>query len=389
MTRRTITITTLVVLLGVAGWLAWYFLLRTPQQERPALPGLNLPIIGGRAPIGTPPPPAPPSGLQPSEVQIKLRQIVDKDIVAPTIAADKKHLSYIERSSGHLMQSDLDGANETTLVNLTVLETFDGLWSPSKTRVELSYHENGTVKRFVEGTATGTPARFLPADTQSFAWSPDNTRLAYLQTTGRQTNLVLADQNGRGAAVVFSTPVPDFTLVWPAKNTLLLVSRPSGLAPSLLMRFDISSRSANPILGGARGVVVLPLADASGFVFSQSTDQGSAEALNRYSFKDGGVTPLGITTIAEKCVASADSKTLYCGVPAGTIGAPSPDAWYRGAVSFSDDIIALNLISGAITTLTERQADLDVISPFAAPDGSYLFFQNKKDGTLWRLELGR
>ena len=64
-----------------------------------------------------------------------------------------------------------------------------------------------------------------------------------------------------------------------------------------------------------------------------------------------------------------------------------PDEWYKGAVSFSDAIVEIDAATSQTKTLLENEADVDLISPFVSPDGKYLFFQNKKDGTLWRLML--
>ncbi|MDP3727251.1 MAG: hypothetical protein Q8R35_01275, partial [bacterium] len=230
-------------------------------------------------------------------------------------------------------------------------------------------------------------SRFLPADVQSFAWSPDGKSMAYLLPQGANTNLVIADQNAKGGRVVYSTPVPDFTIAWAAPNTLLLVSRPSGLAPSLVLRFDPASRRAIPILAGTRGVVVLPLPDGNGFVFSQSSERGEAQPLSYYLFKDGTITPANVTTVAEKCASSKNSKTIYCGIPAGIIQTPSPDEWYRGAVALADAVMTIDLATGQAKTILAGMPPIDVVSPFLSADERFLFFQDKQTGTLWRLAL--
>lgn len=385
MSRKNIAIS-VVVVIAVFG-VAAFFIFGLPGSPSGQPLFGNLPIIGGRSPLGAPPPPPPANDIRPEGAEARLRQIIDKDILAPTLSRDQKSIYYVDRSTGHLMASDLDGNNEATLANLTVLETFEGFWSPLKTKVSLFYHERGVVKKFVEETATGTPSRFLSPDVQSLAWSPDGKSMAYLLRQGAQTTLVIADQLNRGARVVFSTPVPDFTLQWISTNTILLVSKPSGLAPSLLMRLDIAARRAEPILIGTRGIITLPLPDGSGFVFSQSSERGEAQPLARYTFKDANITPLGAVTFAEKCTPAPDSKNIYCGVPAGTVRAPSPDEWYRGSVLLSDAILAIDLLAGSARVILENGPDIDVISPFTNTDGRFLFFQDKNTGTLWRLAL--
>ena len=151
------------------------------------------------------------------------------------------------------------------------------------------------------------------------------------------------------------------------------------------MQFDVASRRAEPLLAGSRGIVVVPAPDGSGFLFSQSSSSGAAQAIAFYRFGDRTVTALGQITIAEKCVFSTDSKRLYCGVARNT-ASPSPDEWYRGAVSLADEIVEIDPKTGQAKSIAAG-ANIDVLSPFVAPDGSFLFFQDKKTGALWRLTL--
>lgn len=388
-TKRTIIGTILLILVLGAGW----FFLRgsTAPGQRSFFD--NLPLIGGRAPIATPAPP--PAGLGEEagggkttpEVR-RLIQIVAKDIFAPTLAPGGETLFYVARENGHIMASDLDGANERSVINLTVLEAFDASWAPKKNRIAMFYHESGVVKKFLNGVATGTTSRFLPAETQALDWSPDGLSLAYLLRRDQDTALLIADAGNQNPRVLYTTPIPDFTLRWLAKNTILLVSRPSGLAPSIVMSVDVKTRSAELLISGIPGVIVLPAPDGSGFLFSQSTSDGRASSLALYTFRDRRTVPLNLVTLAEKCVFSPDSKKLFCGLPRGELVAPMPDEWYRGATSFSDTLVEIDLATRESRPLTEAAGlNADVVWPFVSPGGTYLFFQNRKDGTLWRLQL--
>ena len=392
MSRKTAAIMIIAVLVLLGGGLAWYFWASAPAGpgERGSFFG-DLPIIGGgsrggTAPSGVPQPAGADDGRGLGEAR-NLIQVVAKDILAPALSSDGGSLRYIARENGHVFSSDLDGASEQKLVNVTVLETFDAIWTPKRERAAMFYHESGAVKKFLNGVASGTPSRIMPQETTSLDWSPDGLSLAYLLRRASDTALVIANADSQKPATVFSTPIPDFTIRWVSKNTILLISRPSGLAPSIVMRFDVTSRKATLIRSGAEGIVLAPIPDGSGFLFSQSSNGGRAETLSLYALKDGAASPINLVTIAEKCAFSKDSKKLYCGVPEGGLPSPMPDEWYKGAVSFSDRIVEIDLATNQMKTVMENAEAIDVVSPFAAPDGQYLFFQNKKDGTLWRLTL--
>lgn len=388
MNQKIIIIAAVLVLL-VGGALLYFFSPSGPSlQNKKSLFG-NLPIIGGGGATGTGTTPSGTAG--PSQESIKkerpVRQIIDKEIITPALGQDKNSILYVLRENGHIFSSDIDGHNERSVINLTVLNVFDGAWATKKDRVIMRYFENDLVKTFVNGVATGTISRFLPPETASADWSPDGTSIAYLVRKNSDTALVVADAGNKNPRTVWTTPIPDFAVRWASKNIILLVSKPSGLAPSLVMRFDVLSRRADVLFSGIPGIVLVPAPDNSGFIFSQSANDGSAGGLYLYAFKDQRVIPLNVTTIAEKCVFSPDAKTLFCGVPKGTPQSPQPDEWYKGASSFSDTIVKIDSAAGEITTLVDQAADVDMISPFVSADGKYLFFIDKKTSTLWRVQL--
>lgn len=387
--NRKIIIGIIVFVILAGGILFYFFLPSVPSfPDKKSLFG-NLPIIGGglTTGTGTTPSDTTDSSRESAKKERPVRQIIDREITIPALGTDKNSILYVLRENGHIFSSDLDGYNERSVINLTVLNVFDGAWATKKDRVIMRYFENDLVKTFVNGVATGTISRFLPPETASADWSPDGTSLAYLVRKNSDTALVIADAGNKNPRTVWTTPIPDFVVRWASKNTILLVSKPSGLAPSLVIRFDVLSRRADVLFSGIHGVVLMPAPDNSGFIFSQSANDGSAGGLSLYTFKDQRAAPLNITTIAEKCAFSSDAKIIFCGVPKGTPRSPQPDEWYKGTVSFSDAIVKIDLASGEMTTLVEQAADIDMINPFASPDGKYLFFVDKKTSTLWRVTL--
>lgn len=387
---RVKTILAIIILLAAAlgGGLALYFYLTPPDGPGVTRPFFgNLPIIGGRGPAsgGTPAPTAQPTAVP--QKDHPLLQIIDKEVLAPTLSDDGKALFYILPENGRVFSSDFNGDNEKSVTTLNILESYDAIWAPKKNVVAMFYHEGGGVKKFLNGVASGTPSRFLAPEAVSFDWAPDGRSIAYLSRRALDTALVIADAANKNPRVVYNTPVPDFTVRWVAKNIILLVSRPSGLAPSLVLRFDVGLKSANPIFSGTNGITLAAATDSATLLLSRTSGAGSLQPLATYDLKSGRTTPLNAMTLAEKCVFSSDAKKLYCGVPRDSIPAPMPDEWYKGIVSFADKVVAVDLATNQETTLMENEAAIDVISPFLSPDGKYLFFQDKKTGTVWRITL--
>ena len=78
-------------------------------------------------------------------------------------------------------------------------------------------------------------------------------------------------------------------------------------------------------------------------------------------------------------------------MPKSISGALYPDAWYRGEVSFMDDVWKIDIENGNANIVLDPTSilgeGLDGIKLTQDENENYLFFVNKKDSYLWRLEL--
>ncbi|MEI6494976.1 MAG: hypothetical protein WCO03_02855, partial [bacterium] len=89
---------------------------------------------------------------------------------------------------------------------------------------------------------------------------------------------------------------------------------------------------------------------------------------------------------------TADSSTLYCAVPTIVPAGEYPDDWYRGEVKFNDSLWQINVADGKTTLLNSPSASLineemDATGLFLNPIETRLFFTNKRDRSLWMLDL--
>ncbi len=379
----------MVLLFGGAGLVLYLaiFTPRTPGQDQ-SFWG-NLPIIGGGAPVGGEPTPTPTAAPTPVESDHPLLQIAAKEIIAPTTALNNQGLLYVLRENGRVASSDLDGNNEKILTEVTLPAIYEALWSPKKDRIAMFYNDGGTIKQFINGVATGTVSKFLPQETISFDWSPDGQSIGYLARRGSNTSLITADVMNKNPLLLYTTPIPDLTLRWISKKTILLVSRPSGLAPSLVISFDLGLKKAKVLFSGRNGLTLNPSPNGAFLLISETSGKGQLLPLTVYDVEKAIFNRLNITTLAEKCSFAGDLKKLYCAIPKNTPNGPMPDKWYMGAAAFSDRIVEVDLGTNQTIMLMEDEADIDAVLLFTSTDGRHLFFQDKKTNTLWRIVLAK
>ena len=391
--RKKIIIISSVIGLLVLGGLAYYYFYGGGNKTINNLFG-NLPIPGTRRITITPPPrPKPPKTQEEIERENKLIQIITKPIISPTLSKDGTKIIYYAKAGGNLEAVGLDGKNEEKLSNITILGLLEALWqNPDKGAAILPYIESGVAKKFISSTAT-SGVIFLPASVTAASWSYDGKEIAYFINQKESFNLTIVDEKAQKPTVVYSTPIPDFNIFWTSKDKILLASRPSGVAPGILFYFDRVKKTFNKIFSEAHGLTILPSPNGQNMLFAKTGQQGGN--LKLYLAKIDGSNPQEIEapTLPEKCVFKNDGSSIFCAVPKNISAfGILPDDWYMGTGFFQDRFIE---IMTATTTVSAspvvkevfNEKDFDAVNLFLSQDSQFLFFQNKKDGTLWRLKL--
>jgi len=186
---------------------------------------------------------------------------------------------YYAKAGGNLESVDTSGKNVQKLSNVTVLGIYESLWQgPKKGKGIVSYIESDSLKRFIGNVAT-TNVTFLPQSVTAAAWSPDGKQIAYMIRQGDSSGLTIADENGQKPKVLYTTPIPDFNVFWPSSNTILLASRPSGIAPGILFSFDIKRSSFEKIFVEQYGLTILPSPGGSSLLYAKTNASGMALSL--------------------------------------------------------------------------------------------------------------
>jgi hypothetical protein len=114
--------------------------------------------------------------------------------------------------------------------------------------------------------------------------------------------------------------------------------------------------------------------------------------LKVYPFSGGSPVDTVVSTLPEKCVWSKNkTDTVYCAVPEFIPENNSLDSWYKGLVSFSDEIWKIDTETGMgemVRKLNDAvPGGIDATYLMLSPKEDYLIFTNKKDYHLWSLHL--
>ena len=135
------------------------------------------------------------------------------------------------------------------------------------------------------------------------------------------------------------------------------------------------------------GLTTLVNANSSNILYSVSTSSGPK--LNIFNISKHESVDLKTSGLPEKCVWASDDTTIYCAVPNVILGNQQPNSWYQGLVSFDDYFVKIDTITGDRTTIANstNETPVDATNIFLSKNEDKLFFINKKDYTLWSLDL--
>jgi hypothetical protein len=100
---------------------------------------------------------------------------------------------------------------------------------------------------------------------------------------------------------------------------------------------------------------------------------------------------LELRGLPEKCAWSPVApSTAFCGAPDFYVRGEYPTNWYQGRFAFDDNIWRFDVDMENYELLHDTRTNdetFDVWKPLVTPDGEHLLFSNKRDLTLWALEV--
>ena len=167
---------------------------------------------------------------------------------------------------------------------------------------------------------------------------------------------------------------------------------PDSSVNGFLFSLNLSTKKLTQVLGNIDGLTAIASPDLSYYIYSESTYSGFATHV--YRPKDNFDASIPLVTLPEKCTwSSTNTAIAYCAVPSSIPSAGYPESWYRGDVSFSDNVWRLNLAAGTSTEVLQSAQQFpagitaDMINLSVDQGDHYLIFTNKKDNTLWEYRL--
>lgn len=214
--------------------------------------------------------------------------------------------------------------------------------------------------------------------------SPDSNSLFFLRPTSGGVTGTITTANGSNPRTIFNSASTEWMPQWFNSETIAMTSLAANQADGYLYFLTTTSDIFKKILGPIKGLTTLTNPTGEFVLFNQSKENSFVTLV--YNTQTGAMAALPLTTLPQKCVWY--TRTIfYCAVPKSIPSTQYPDAWYQGIVSFSDALWEINIEKGTTNILIDPSQSFDIDKIRVSPDGSYLYFRNKKDGYLWSYRI--
>ena len=303
---------------------------------------------------------------------------------------------YIEKATGHVYEVELFSPKASRISNTTIPLSYDAVWGNGNSSFVARYlaEDNNTVETYAMtikniSTSTTSTLQGIEFPVNIVDISAFGTNFFYLQKTTNGSSGVVSGFDGTKKKEVWSSPMKEFNSQFINNQTVLLNTKPLENVAGYLYSINTSNATVKKVLGPKLGLSSLANSDLSKVIFLTQANQIFLSNLDTKTNTENELFP---TTFPEKCVWSTKDKTIvYCAVPKENLNTTSLSAWYKGSVTFSDEIwkyYTTDNTSEMVMELgKEAGENIDVIKPTLSTSEQYLVFTNKKDNSLWSLDL--
>lgn len=294
---------------------------------------------------------------------------------------------FVERTNGHIYKMFLDTKIKEKISNSTIPAIYEAYFDNGGDTVIYRYlSEEKIINSFV-ATIGAIKGEFLPQNVSTLNTSKDKTKFFYLTENSNGVTGTLATFEGIKKEIVFNHPFTEWLSESDGNQNIYLTTKPSSSVLGSMFILNTTNRTISKIFGGIYGLTTMISPNGSLVLYSYTTNTGPK--LGIFNIKEHSTKDLDTYGLAEKCVWSNNNMDIYCAVPNTIVGNQYPDYWYQGLISFDDFFVKIDAINGSKITIAngDDEKPLDGTFLFLDKNENSLFFTNKKDSTLWSLDI--
>lgn len=415
MSKKFFIIIAVILIIFLLALVGYYFILQSNQTVSTTgkpLTFKNFFPFGGDSSTGTTTDTARPTIKDPVPEQInfavKLRKVWSDPVAGFGLFDSPRGtmLRHIEKSTGHIYETEFFSPKQERISNTTIPRVYEAQWGSSSSTLIARFLEddNQTIDTFslalkptiVPKGAQSTSTQYTTVGTllagRIDGFSVLGSNLFSITTTETSSSGFTSSMAGVGGKQIWNSPIRELLPQFVNGTTVALTTKPYSGINGYLYFVDTTNGGVKKILGDIDGLSTLVSPDGKKVL---ALSQIGTDRMISYTVSDRSVQNLNPVAFPEKCVWSKkDTNVLYCAVSKQILDTQSLTNWYMGSVQFTDDIWKYDLKGNTENLITNLSSEsggesIDVMKPALSDNEQYLVFINKRDGSLWSLDLSK
>ncbi len=297
-----------------------------------------------------------------------LLQATTDAALASANAPDSDAVLYYHPDNGHVSKLDLETRLNTVISSAQLTGLTDVIWSPDKNRViTVSRSAKGPVYKYFDYTTHENG--LLGANIKDAVFSPDSQRVALVRSLGDESDIEIADFDGKNSQTISKTHLANIHLSWPSDHLLSFIADDAGTGTQSLYTLT-ESGDLGALVDGQNNISARWSPDGSKFLYSDQ-ENGSV-VLRLFDIASQQAQDVPFQTTATNCAWLLDQRSAICAVEAQ--GETSIDQ-----ITFAD-LSTKTLFSNLI--ISPQEVFLSHLEDF-------LILTSAGDQSLWELKLAQ
>jgi hypothetical protein len=330
--------------------------------------------------------------IKPEEIS-KITAITDEAVSSPIVTPEDM-LRYHSKSTGKAWATDLDGKNKKPLSGDEEPGLVTAIWSKDGEKSVIQ-SLSGEETKFTYQNYKNNQKVSLKKNLDQVAWQESGNRIfyKYYSPDTKERSLNVADPDGTNWKKLADLNYKNVSIAEVPKTSLVSFwNKGDSFTSTTLETIPIIGGEKKTIFEDRYGTDYLWGNTGNRVLVSNVDSKGGSKMQLGVMNSDGGeYRNLNFATFASKCSWSKNDKFIFCALPGGITGsAVLPNEYQEGKISTIDTFWKINVQNGEMNRIVETA---DITQKFDASDlclnsdESYLFFINKIDSKLYRINL--
>lgn len=325
----------------------------------------------------------------------KIVALSDEAVVSAVLMKNESFLGYYSKNTGKNISVDTNGARKITLRDNEISGLADVFWSPDRVKaITKTVSQSGEINFSYYNYDNHTEVPFKK-NLDNVAWQSSSNRIFYkfFDPRTKERTLNTADPDGSNWKELADLKYRDISIAQiPGSSVVSFWNKPDAFSKTYLDSMPISGGGRRALFSDKFGADYLWDNDGKWALVSHSDVQnGSKMQLAIINQNGGEYKNLDFPTFVSKCVWSKNNDFVFCALPGGMPEkAILPNDYDENKFSTVDTFWKVNVKTGEKTKIEipeDTNQKFDAKNLFLNFEEKYLFFINKIDGKLYRIEL--